>query len=110
MLSVLSWRPKKRNVTYQPRPDFVPEWVYTEAMTAKKFYNEDWEFWVYNEAKSRNCSQAIAEDACIRGLQKVLHQIDYVYGPKIAKWYREYLDMGDIFRKVRHPDYIKKLG
>lgn len=112
-----SWRPKKRNVRYTERPEWVPDWVYTEALAAKRFYNEDWEFWVWRESINHNCSQAEAEDACIRGLKKALDRINFVYsslfgyqmGSKIAKWYEEFLDMGDLFRKVNHLTYEKKL-
>ena len=92
-------------VTYQERPEQIPEWVYTEAKAAKMFYNENWEFWVWQESLSRNVSQAIAEDACIRGLKRALDRVKYVYGDKIARWYLDYLDMGDIFNKVRYPEY-----
>lgn len=106
----LSWRPKKRNVRYSERPEWVPEHIYNEAMSAKRFYNEEWEFWVWAEARDANVSQAVAEDACIRGLKKALARVQFVHGPKIAKWYLEFLDMDDIFRKVKHPEYEKRLG
>lgn len=106
MLIQTGWTPKKRNVRYQEKPDFVPDWVYTEAVTAKKFYNEDWEFWVWNVSRDNNCSQALAEDACIRGLKKTILQMYTVYGDRIGRWYEDYLDMKDIFSKVKHPDYV----
>lgn len=106
----LSWRPNVRNVIYEPRPEGIPEALYTEAVAAKRFYNEMWEFWVWEESKKHNCSLAVAEDACIRGLKKALNRVSLVYGDKIGKWYENYLDMGDIFSKVRHPEYIAKLG
>lgn len=102
----MTWMPKARQIVLHPKPDFVPDWIYTEAVTAKRFYNQDWEFWVWAEAQKYNCSQAVAEDACIRGLQKALHRVKFIYGDKIGKWYVEFLDMGDIFQKVRHPDYL----
>lgn len=105
-----SWRPKRRSVKYQGKPDYVPEWVYIEAMQAKKFYNEEWEFWVYRTAIDHNVSQAEAEDACIRGLYKVFLQIQVVYGPKIGKWYEDFLEMGDLFEKVNHPQYLPYLS
>lgn len=105
-----TWRPKRRNVRYHEKPDYVPEWVYIEAMQAKKFYNEEWEFWVYRTAVDHNCSEAEAEDACIRGLKKVLNQLIFVYGPKVGKWYEDFLEMGDIFRMVQHPNYLPKLS
>ena len=100
-----SWRPRKRSVYYAEKPLWVDAWVYTEAITAKKFYNEEWEFWVWQESLNSNVSQAKAEDACIRGLKKALDQIKFVYGDKVGKWYLDYLDMGDIFAKVQHPQY-----
>ena len=109
-MEVMSWRPKKRNVRYQEKPDWLPDEIYAEALAAKRFYNEDWEFWVFAESMDANVCQATAEDACIRGLQKALHRVQFVYGPKVAKWYLEFLDMGDIFQKVKHPEYIARLG
>ena len=102
-----SWRPKKRSVYYAEKPEWIDDWIYTEAITAKRFYNEEWEFWVWNESLGRNVSQAVAEDACIRGLKKALDQVKFVYGDKVGQWYLEYLDMGDIFRRVQHPVYQK---
>ena len=104
-----SWRPKRRNVQYEDRPEGIPEWVYTEALAAKRFYNEEWEFWVWQESLDKNVSQAVAEDACIRGLKKALDRIHLVYGEGVAKWYLSYLDMGDIFSKVQHPTYDKPI-
>lgn len=109
MLIQPSWQPKKRNVRYYDRPEWVPDWVYTEAQIAKKCYNEDWEFWVYQVSLEHNCSQAEAEDACIRGLKKAILQLYVVYGPKVGKWYEDFLEMGDIFTKVSHPNYIAQL-
>lgn len=105
MIVQTTWRPSLRNVTFEDKPDWIPEWVYTEAVTAKRFYNAMWEFWVWEESKRHNCSQAIAEDACIRGLKTALDRVKFVYGDKIAKWYVEFLDMKDIFSKVKHPEY-----
>jgi hypothetical protein len=104
-----SWRPKKRQVYYTERPEWIEDWVYTEALTAKRFYNENWEFWVWEESMRANVSQAIAEDACIRGLKKALNRIKFVYGDKVGQWYEDYLEMGDIFRRVHHPEYTKQL-
>lgn len=106
----MTWMPKKRNVGYQDQPEGIPDYIYSEALAAKKFYNEDWEFWVWSEAQRYNVPLAEAEDACIRGIQKAIFRIQFIYGSQIAKWYEEFLDMGDIFRKVSHPDYIKRLG
>lgn len=104
-----SWRPKKRPVYYGEKPDWIDDWVYTEAVTAKRFYNESWEFWVWEESMRANVSQAIAEDACIRGLKKALNRVKFVYGDQVGQWYEDYLEMGDIFRKVQHPVYTKQL-
>ena len=105
MIVQKTWKPQLRNIVFSERPDWVPEWVYTEAMTAKRFYNGMWEFWVWEESKRHNVSQAVAEDACIRGLKIAIDRIKYVYGSKIGQWYEDFLDMTDIFTKVKHPDY-----
>jgi hypothetical protein len=107
---IQSWRPKRRNVVYYDKPDYVPDWIYTEAKTAKKCYNEEWEFWVYRTSIDQNCSQALAEDACIRGLKKAIYQLYFVFGPKVGKWYEDFLEMGDIFEKVSHPQYLAQLS
>ena len=107
---VQSWRPRKRNIKYQEKPDWLPDYIYTEALAAKRFYNEEWEFWVYNESLNANKPLAETEDACIRGLKKALNRIEFVWGPKVAKWYIEFLDMGDIFRKVKMPEYLPQRG
>jgi hypothetical protein len=104
---ITSWRPKRRNVKYDDKPEGIPEWVYTEALAAKRFYNEEWEFWVWQESQERNVSQAVAEDACIRGFKKALDRISLVYGDAVSKWYISFLDMGDILNKVQHPEYEK---
>lgn len=103
------WVPKKRNVRYEARPDWVPEWVYTEALVAKRFYNEDWEFWVFNVSQHDNVPLHVAEDACIRGIKKEILRMYFVYGPKIGKWFEDYLDMNDLFTKVAHPTYLPEL-
>lgn len=104
-----SWRPKLRNCVYKPKPEGIPDWVYTEAMAARYHYNERWEFWVYQVSHEHNCSMAEAEDACIRGIKKAILQMHVVYGDEIGRWYEEFLDMGDIFRKVSHPEYKRQL-
>jgi hypothetical protein len=108
-MNLMSWRPKKRNVTYSAKPDYIPEWVYTEAVAAKRHYNEGWEFWVYQVSIEYNCSQAVSEVACIRGVQQAINRLYLIYGPKIGKWYEEYLDLGDLLKKVIHPTYIAEL-
>jgi hypothetical protein len=52
----------------------------------------------------------MAEDACIRGIQKEINRLKLIYGDRVGQWFEEFLDMGDIFRKVLHPDYLPKLG
>ena len=106
----MTWVPKLRNIVIKPQPDFVPTDIYNEAMSAIQFYNREWEFWVWSTSKDHNCSQAKAEDACIRGLRKALLRVSLIYGDKVGKWYEEFLDMGDIFDKVKHPSYKKQLG
>lgn len=111
-----SWRPKKRNITFEPQPEGIPDYIYNEAMAAKRFYNEQWEFWVWTEWRDRehDLGQTVpiseVEDACIRGLKKALNRVKFVHGDAVGEWYERFLDMGDIFTKVRHPDYQKKLG
>jgi hypothetical protein len=97
-------------VQYEPKPDFVPVAVYNEAQAAKRFYNADWEFWVHQVSQDYNKPLAEAEDACIRGLKKVLLQVQLVYGDRVGKWYEDYLDMSSIFTKVSHPIYLPQLG
>lgn len=109
MLIQTGWMPKARNVVYQPRPPEIPEWVYDEALAAKRFYNEQWEFWVFLVSRQDNVPLNVAEDACIRGIKKEILRMYHVYGDKIGKWFEDYLDMGDIFNKVSHPIYLNKL-
>ena len=106
---ITGWVPKKRNVIYRTKPEGIPTWVYVEAQNAKRFYNEDWEFWVWQVSREHNVSQAIAEDACIRGIKQEILRQYHVYGDHVGKWFEQYLDMEDIFSKVKHPEYIKKL-
>jgi len=110
MLVQTTWVPKARNVVYQEKPDEIPEWVYTQAQTAKRQFNENWEFWVWQVSQDYNCSQAMAEDACIRGIKKEILRHKHVYGDKIGQWFEDYLDMKDIFSKVSHPEYVNQLG
>ena len=106
----MTWMPKKRNITYEERSPEIPPAVYQDAVAAKRFYNENWEFWVWSEAQHFNRPLAEVEDACIRGIQKAIYRTRFVYGDAIGKWYENFLDMGDIFRKVSHPEYLKQLG
>lgn len=105
-----TWKPKLRNITFTEKPDFIEQWLYAEAMVAKRFYNAEWEFWVYEESRKANVSQAVAEDACIRGIKTALRRVSFIYGDKVGKWYEEFLDMKDIFNKVNHFNHIKQLG
>ena len=105
-----TWRPKKRQVYYGDCPDWIPKTIYNEAVMAKRYYNENWEHWIWLTAQDHNCSIPIAEDACIRGIKREILQIQIVYGEQIGKWFEEYLDMKDIFSKVNHPTYTPKLG
>lgn len=105
----MTWKPKLRQIRFTNKPDFVPDWVYTEAMVAKRFYNAEWEFWVFQESLNYNCSIAKAEDACIRGIKKAFLRVYLVHGDRIGKWYEEFMEMGDIFEKVKHPEYLKQL-
>jgi hypothetical protein len=109
-MQVASWQPKKRNIGYSEKPEGIPDAIYTEALAAKRFYNEQWEFWVWDVSRTDNVPLHVAEDACIRGLQKAINRIKFVYGDRVGEWYERFLDMGDIFQKVKHPDYIKRLG
>lgn len=111
MAAILTtWKPQLRNITFTERPEWIEEWIYTEALAAKRFYNASWEFWVWEEAQRNNCSQAVSEDACIRGIQTAINRIKFIYGDRVGKWYEEFLDMKDIFTKVKHFDREKKLG
>lgn len=106
----VGWKPNKRNVKYEEKPDWVPDNIYKTAVAAKRSYNEDWEFWVYGVSQQYNVSQAEAEEACIRGIKKEFYKWQFVYGPRIATWFEQYLDMGDIFNKIKHPEYLPELG
>jgi len=105
-----TWKPSRRNVKYDDRPEWVPDEIYKSAVAAKKQYNEEWEYWVWGVAQQYNVSQAEAEDACIRGLQKEIYKTKMVYGPRVGTWFEQYMDMGDIYRKVTHPEYLPELG
>ena len=104
------WVPKKRNVRYEPKPEGIPDWVYAQAVTAKRYYNEDWEMWVHMVSQRDNVPLHVAEDACIRGIKKEILRYRHVWGDAIGEWFERYLDMSDIFSKVKHPEYQKKLG
>lgn len=110
MLILSDWKPSLRTCVFQDRPDWVPDEVYKEALAAKRHYNAAWEFWVYMVSKDYNCSMALAEDACIRGIKKEMLRIKHIYGDALGKWYEEFLEMGDIFNKVKYADYVMQLG
>lgn len=105
-----AWKPSLRNCTFSEKPEWVPDEVYKEALAAKRAYNSGWEFWVFQVSQDYNVSQAEAEAACIRGLQKEINRFKLVWGDKIGTWWEEFLDMKDIFSKVRHPEYLPELG
>ena len=104
------WKPSRRKVKYPPRPDWVPDEIYKSTVSAKKTYNEGWEYWVWGVAQQYNVSQSEAEMACMRGIQKELYKIRFIYGPRIGTWFEQYLEMGDIFTKINHPEYLPELG
>ena len=111
-----SWRPRERNIVFEPRPEGIPEHLYNTAMAAKRFYNQNWDYWVWLEHRDREAELGRSvplsevEDACIRGMRKEINRIKFVHGDGVGEWFERFLDMGDIFNKVNHPDYIKKLG
>lgn len=105
MLLLTNWKPTLRNIIFQEKPDWVPEWVYTEALAAKRYYNAGWEFWVYDVSRTNNVSQDKAELACARGIVTSINQLDYIYGSKLAKWFKEFLEMDGILDKIKHPEY-----
>lgn len=107
---ITAWRPNLRKCVFQDRPDYVPIEVYNEAMTHKRQYNAEWEYWVWNVSQQYNCSQAVAEDACIRGIKKEFAKMCFIWGDKIGKWFEDFMEMGDIFNKVKHPEYLPELG
>lgn len=105
-----AWKPSRRNIKISERPDWVPDEIYKTAVAAKYQYNADWDFWVYDVALRYNVSQAEAEEACVRGIKKEFYKTRFVYGPRIGTWFEEFLDMGDIFNKIKHPEYLPELG
>lgn len=105
----LSWRPSKRNIRFQPKPDWVPEDVYKEALAAKRNYNERWEFFVWLTSQEYNVSQQVAEEACLRGLKKEFLKMRVIWGDKVGIWFEDFMEMGDIFRKIKLPEYKTQL-
>ena len=117
-LIITGWRPKLRTLVLQEKPDWLPEEIYKEACAHKRYYNAGWEEWVFHTADAYNVSQAEAEDACIRGIQKEFYKTRLAYtkaygeelGNRIGVWFEQFMEMGDIFNKVKHPEYLKELG
>ena len=107
---ITSWLPKKNKVKIQEKPDWVPNEIYLSACAAKRQYNQDWEYWVWGVSQQYNVSQAEAEVACMRGIKKEFHKTRFVYGPRIGTWFEEFMEMGDIFNKIQHPEYLPELG
>lgn len=113
-----TWKPSRRNIIIHEKPDWVPQEIYDTAKAAKTQYNADWEFWVWGVSQQYNVSQAVAEDACIRGLQKEIYKIQIAYttmygadfGVRLGKWFEEFLDMSSIFSKVKMPEFVPELG
>ena len=104
-----TWKPSLRRCVFQERPDDIPDEVYKQAVAAKRQYNENWEFWVYLVSQDFNVSQGEAEEACIRGIKREILKLYVIYGDRIGKWFEEYLEMGDIFNKIRYPIYVPRL-
>jgi hypothetical protein len=104
------WIPRERNCVYQERPDFVPEEVYSEALAAKRHYNANWEWWLFDTMKQYNCSEAEAFEACKRGVLKEFLKWDVIYGYRIGKWTREFMEMDDIFNGLKTPNYKMEIG
>lgn len=95
------WEPDpNRVVRYTPRPKWIPEWLYAEAVAAKKHYNEGWEGWVLDVSRRFDVSFENAEIACLKGISKECQNIIQVYGPKYGQWFVDYLEMEGIFKKV----------
>ena len=107
-----TWRPsvKQAQDVYDPKPDFVPDWVYNDAKMCKCQYNTNWEFWVWQVSQRDNVPLPIAEDACIRGIKKEFLRYRLIYGDRVGSWFEDFLDMNSVFRKVKHNDYRKQLG
>lgn len=98
-----TWTPNEyRTVSYQPKPEAIPDWLYSEALAAKKQYNEGWEFWVQDVANTHNITFGQAEIACIKGIDKACQNIKIQYGPRLGKWFIDFLEMESIFEKVKN--------
>lgn len=109
LIEVNSWKPSVRKIRMHPQPDWVPDAVYTEAVAAKRNYNEKWEFLVYQTSLDYNVSQQLAEEALLRGLIKEFYKMRVIYGDKIGIWFEDFMEMGDIFRKIKLPEYKAQL-
>ena len=104
-----TWKPSLRKIRFQPRPDYVPKAVYSEAVGAKRVYNEHWEFFVFHTSQEFNVSQQVAEEACLRGLKKEFNKMRVIWGDKVGIWFEDFMEMGDIFRKIKLPEYKAQL-
>lgn len=105
-----TWKPSRRNIKIEERPEWVPQEIYDSALASKRQYNQDWEYWVWGVSQQYNVNQAEAEVACMRGIKKEFYKVKLVYGPRIGTWFEQFLDMGDIFNKISHPEYLPELG
>lgn len=106
----MNWKPSIRNIKIYDRPDWIPEVVYTEAVGAKHNYNARWEYVVHRTALDYNVSQQVAEEAMLRGLDKEFKKMRVIWGDKIGKWFEDFMEMGDVFAKIKLNDYHAKLG
>lgn len=109
MIILNSWKPSIRTCVFQEKPDFVPDEVYKEALGHKRHYNERWEFWVYLVSKDFNCSQAEAEEACIRGIKREFLKMRFIWGDRIGQWFEEFMEMDGVFKNIKLPEYLPKL-
>ena len=110
MIIQTGWVPKERNCVYQEKPGFVPEGVYKEALAAKRHYNANWEWWVFNTMQEYNVNEAEAWEACKRGILKEFLKWEVIYGDQVGKWCREFMEMDDIFNGLKLPEYKLEIG
>lgn len=104
-----TWTPnEKRTTSYQPKPEQIPEWLYAQALAAKKQYNEGWEVWVQDVANKHNITFGQAEIACIKGIKRESDYIKQIYGPKLGGWFVDYLEMESVFNKVANINIVSK--
>ncbi len=104
-----SWTPNEhRTVGYKPKPENIPDFLYNEAVAAKKQYNENWEFWVQDVANTHNITFGQAEIACIKGIDRACQNVLSVYGPRLGKWFVDFLEMESVFSKVKNINVVSK--